>query len=133
LLKRHKSRPYNPKVANVFYRAGYIEAWGRGIERITLACEDAGKPKPLFETSAGDVSVTFFTGGVEDFVETEVHRAIKKLMREQPTISAKMIAKKIGMTSRGVQKNIDALKRAGLIERVGSAKLGHWIVKGVAE
>ncbi|MDE6728247.1 MAG: hypothetical protein K2J80_09970 [Oscillospiraceae bacterium] len=31
LLHPHKSIPFNPSIANVFYRAGYIEAWGRGI------------------------------------------------------------------------------------------------------
>lgn len=31
LMKPHNSRPYNPDIANVFYRTGYIEHWGRGI------------------------------------------------------------------------------------------------------
>jgi len=60
-LKKHKSRPYNPKIAYAFYRAGYIETWGRGIERINNACKDAGKPEPLFEVSPSEVSVTFYT------------------------------------------------------------------------
>ena len=34
LMKPHKSRPYNPLIASTFYRAGYIESWGRGIEKI---------------------------------------------------------------------------------------------------
>jgi len=32
------------------------------------------------------------------------------------------------MTKRGAQKSIDALKSAGVIERVGSAKGGYWIL-----
>ncbi len=28
---QHKSGPYNPLVANTFFRAGFIEVWGRGI------------------------------------------------------------------------------------------------------
>ena len=39
LLGKHRSRPYNPDIANVFFRAGEIEAWGRGIERMILACK----------------------------------------------------------------------------------------------
>jgi ATP-dependent DNA helicase RecG len=50
-------------------------------------------------------------------------------MRVQPTLSTKAIAENVGMSSRGVQKNIDALKKAGLVERVGAAKGGHWVVK----
>jgi ATP-dependent DNA helicase RecG len=47
----------------------------------------------------------------------------------QPTISAKRIAEEVGMSSRGVQKSIDALKKRGVVERSGSAKGGHWLVK----
>jgi ATP-dependent DNA helicase RecG len=94
----------------------------------------------LFEASPSEVSVTFFIdsnqfaekfvdGFAEKFIENEVQRTIIKLMREQPAISAKAIAENVGMSSRGVQKNIDALKKAGLVERVGAAKGGHWAVK----
>ena len=30
LMKPHDSKPYNPDIANVFYRAGFIENWGSG-------------------------------------------------------------------------------------------------------
>lgn len=33
-MLKHSSQPYNPDVANAFFRAGMIETWGRGIERI---------------------------------------------------------------------------------------------------
>jgi ATP-dependent DNA helicase RecG len=57
---------------------------------------------------------------------------ILEMMRANPKVSAKAIAEKTDMTHRGVQKNIDALKRAGLIERVGAAKGGYWVVKSPA-
>ena len=46
-------------------------------------------------------------------------------------VSAKLIGEEIGVTTRGVEKNIRALKKAGLIERVGTPKYGHWIVKDI--
>jgi len=60
LLKRHRSRPFNPKIAYTFYRSGYIETWGRGIEKITTTCKSAGKPEPLFEATSSEVTVSFF-------------------------------------------------------------------------
>ena len=30
LMEPHDSKPYNPDIANVFYRAGFIENWGSG-------------------------------------------------------------------------------------------------------
>ncbi|MDR3320090.1 MAG: hypothetical protein LBS77_04000 [Desulfovibrio sp.] len=37
---------HSSDIANVFFRAGEIEAWGRGIERIFAACREAGTPAP---------------------------------------------------------------------------------------
>jgi len=39
LMQRHRSRPYNPSIANAFFRAGYVESWGRGIQKICESCE----------------------------------------------------------------------------------------------
>ncbi len=34
-IGKHSSHPFNPLIANAFFRAGYIESWGRGIEKIS--------------------------------------------------------------------------------------------------
>lgn len=44
LMGKHRSRPYNPLIANTFFRTGFIEAWGRGIEKIKNSCKEAGNP-----------------------------------------------------------------------------------------
>lgn len=46
--------PFNPDLANTFFRAGEIEAGGRGIERVLAACEQAGTPEPQIRLSARD-------------------------------------------------------------------------------
>ena len=53
LTEEHASIPYNPGVAYAFFRAGMIEAWGRGIWRITTACETAGNPTPEWRIEPG--------------------------------------------------------------------------------
>lgn len=45
---KHPSIPYNPDVANAFFRSGYIEAWGRGFSKMTTQCVSAGLPEPLY-------------------------------------------------------------------------------------
>ena len=47
------SRPHNPRVAYAFFRAGMIEAWGRGIRRIVDACREADNPTPTWRLEAG--------------------------------------------------------------------------------
>ena len=32
-VKPYDSKPYNPDSARVFYRAGFIESWGQGIQK----------------------------------------------------------------------------------------------------
>lgn len=47
LLKSHSSRPYNPDIANAFFRSGYVESWGRGISKMTELCVAEGLPSRL--------------------------------------------------------------------------------------
>jgi ATP-dependent DNA helicase RecG len=59
LLGKHASRPYNPNIANVFYLAGSIESWGRGIEKIFNACKEDGVPEPSYTVHPGDIMIKF--------------------------------------------------------------------------
>jgi ATP-dependent DNA helicase RecG len=60
LINEGKSRPANPRIANTFYRAGYIESWGRGIQEIRTVCKEHGNPAPEFRVDADAVFVTFY-------------------------------------------------------------------------
>ena len=59
LLRPHASRPWNPLIAQVFYRRGLIEVWGRGTLKMRDLTEAAGLPAPEFECGAGEVLVRF--------------------------------------------------------------------------
>jgi len=141
LFVSHTSKPYNPLIAGTFFRSGQIEAWGRGVEKIAEACKAWGKPTPFYKVRANEVMIGFDTTPIEQkkgnecvekcvekCVENEAQLTILRLMLKQPTVSAKIISQRIGMSHRGVQKNIEALKKAGIIKRVGAAKGGHWVV-----
>ena len=60
LKQKHSSKPRNPVIADVCFKGGYIDAWGRGIEKIIDACREAELPEPEFEENSGGVSVTLF-------------------------------------------------------------------------
>ena len=59
LLGAHASSPYNPALANAFFRAGEIEAWGRGVERIFAACRTAGVSEPVLRYEPNDMCLEF--------------------------------------------------------------------------
>ena len=49
----HPSRPRNRLLAEVAFKGGFIDAWGRGISKITEACSAAGLPAPVLQEYAG--------------------------------------------------------------------------------
>lgn len=59
LLGKHESKPYNPNVATVMYYAGFIESWGRGIEKIRSVCAQDGLPDPEYTVHPGDIMIKF--------------------------------------------------------------------------
>ena len=59
LRRTHGSFPRNPFIAEVFYRAGLIEKWGRGTNRVIAMCRKHGIAAPTFEEIADSVLVTF--------------------------------------------------------------------------
>ena len=59
LLAKHSSKPYNPDIANAFFRVGYVESWGRGITKMKTECEKADLPIPTYKYEASDFWVEF--------------------------------------------------------------------------
>lgn len=53
LFVKHPSMPLNRLLANVFFRSGDIESWGRGYRRIVRGNEAAGLLPPIVETEDG--------------------------------------------------------------------------------
>jgi ATP-dependent DNA helicase RecG len=49
----------NQCIANVFFRSGQIESWGRGIDRIKEECQRFGAEVPSFESNGCDVLTIF--------------------------------------------------------------------------
>lgn len=52
------SLPANPTIANVFYRRGTMEAWGRGIGLIMDSCREQGLPEPKIDVIPSFVNLT---------------------------------------------------------------------------
>lgn len=59
LMSKHASCPFNPDIANTFFRAGLIESWGRGIERIIDTCKQGNYPAPKWQLELGGLWVVF--------------------------------------------------------------------------
>jgi ATP-dependent DNA helicase RecG len=142
LLGEHASHPFNPDIANTFFRAGEIETWGRGIHRIFAACNAAGAPKPKVRYTPNDLWLEFpfskkylammgedsgkKTGGssVESSVETA--DKVLNLLERQPKWTLATVAGELGLSVRAIEKVSKKLTEAGKLRRVGPKKGGHW-------
>ena len=58
LFVEHSSQPRNKLLANAFFKAGFIETWGRGINKIKEEFERYKLDLPIFEEKQGGFMVT---------------------------------------------------------------------------
>ena len=143
LMSKHASSPYNPNIAHVFYLAGFIESWGRGIEKICSACEKDGVPQPEYTINPGDIMIKFtapedrvirsVTGRVTEKVTDKVTDTLDEtslkilnLLAVDPAYTTTFLAENLSLSRKTVSLRLKMLKGAGLIERIGSDRKGYW-------
>lgn len=57
LFEKHASYPRNPNIAEAFFKAGLIESWGRGFDKIKEVCQRQSTPLPNWRLETGGVMV----------------------------------------------------------------------------
>lgn len=142
LTQYHQSKPFNPLLANTFFRAGFIESWGRGIQKVLKDCAQNGCPSPQFHYIGNDLSVIFGLGDVK-LVETGANASpipisqgasfslesqILQLLRQTPTLSIRELADKLFVNRNAVYRVIKKLVAASVIVREGNERKGIWRV-----
>jgi len=140
-LKRdHLSRPRNPLIAEVFYRRGLIERWGRGTQKIVELCLQAGHPEPEFVEQAGAVGVRFLPSGY-----IAPHRIAHDLTVRQRRILQTLAGSKEvsfgelrvlvapGVAIRTFRDDLLHLKRLGMIGLRGKGRGAVWFLIGSSE
>ncbi|MGB0372251.1 MAG: ATP-binding protein [Opitutales bacterium] len=139
LFQPHESIPRNPLIAEVCYRAGYIDSWGRGVEKIGEACEAARLPAPVFIERSGGVLVELFrTGSEKSEVKNEVKNEVKskvktpdllmQFLKVNPTATLQDAAGELGKSISSMEKVSAQLRKEGKLRYVGPQKGGHWEV-----
>ena len=133
----------NPLLAQIMYYVKDIENFGTGLKRIADACELAGV-KVEFKMLKLGFAVVFYRpdGQFNIYTDTDVgvnvganvginetQQRILDLLIQNPNFTAQQLSGQLGITKRRVESNIKTLKELGLIERVGAAKNGYWVVK----
>ena len=130
LMQEHSSRQRNPLIARVFFLAGFVETWGRGIKKIRKSLQGVGLPDPVFEENCGGVRVTIQRPrnianlGAVDGVERSVYNVIKA----NPEIRQAQIKFITGISVRTISRILSSLKQHEYIKRKGGDRYGSWII-----
>ena len=126
LMGKHASLPCNPDISHIFYLAGFIESWGRGVEKICDSLKEDNLPMPEYTAHPGDIMIKFT--GPEDCIirVTEKEKRVLELITEDPGYTTTQIAEKMSVTRKTVNGYIQSLKSKGIIERIGSDRKGYW-------
>jgi ATP-dependent DNA helicase RecG len=147
LKYNHNSRPRNPKIADACFKAGYIDAWGRGTLKIISACKEAELPEPEIIEKEGGVQVTIFKtiSSIEEKVsgpiggpiekQTAFHSAslsarqleVLEIIKANTKISRRKLAEQLKINVSAVQGHLDLLKEKGVLSRKGGTR-GYWVI-----
>jgi len=119
LLQKHSSKPRNPDIANTFFRAGYIESWGRGTIKIIEQSIKHGLPTPEFKNEGSDFWIIFN----KDIYNKEYLKNIKLNERQ---INAVLFAKEKGKISNKEYQTLNNCSR-----NTASNDLAELLEKGI--
>lgn len=137
LKKVHKSSPRNKIIAEVFFKAGLIENWGRGTVDIIRYCKAAGLPEPEFIEEQGGFTVNFY----KDIYNEENLR--KMGLSERQINAVKYVKENNKTTNLGFQnlnqvskptatRDLEDLVFKNIFERIGNTGKGtHYKLKNI--
>ena len=134
LFLSHESLPWNPLIANAFYRRGIIEQWGRGTIKMAELTAAAGLPRPEIEDNGHSVTIRFLPSRY-----VPPHRVGHNLTERQRTILALLNESGGGLAlreiltyleedidRRQVQRDLAMMKELNLVTNSGQGRAVRW-------
>lgn len=134
LMEPHDSKPYNPDIANVFYRAGFIENWGQGIQKICDECLGIGAELPVYELIGTTLRIRFkaLESALIDVPKPPSRQGgglaekIVKLIRSNESITVLEISETLERPKRTIEREMKKLRECKRIKREGGNRYGRW-------
>lgn len=129
LKSKHNSIPRNRLIADVFFMAGYIEAWGRGIDIMLEGCREYGMPEPLIVEEQDGVSVSFLKDiYTEEYLKdfSLEDRQVKALlyMKQSGSITNNKYQELFSVSKRTATNDLQLLVEKELIAKIGTTGKG---------
>jgi len=136
LKRSHSSRPRNPIIADVAFKGGYIDAWGRGTIKIIDTCKAAELPEPeMMEQDGGFLlSILKDTLTKEHLEKLDLNeRQVKAIdfLKTNTSISNRKFQSLFDVTDRTALRDLDDLVTKGLITKIGEKKGTRYLLHHV--
>lgn len=125
LKTSHPSKTRNPLIASIFYRAGLIEKFGSGIDRIINACRNNIIPEPEFIEECGGFSVKF-KKEFEQLNERQ-NKALQSI-KEMGIITNSEYQIITGTTRETSKRDLALMLKLGILLKVGEGKTTKYSV-----
>lgn len=127
LKRSHSSRPRNPIIADVCFKGGYIDAWGRGTIKIIDTCKQAELPEPEMKELDGGFIITLFKDNLTSEQLTKLGlngRQIKAVLfvKEKGKITNSEYQILNEISDRTALRDIDELTQKGILNKEGEKK-----------
>lgn len=119
-LHRGVSKLRNRVIGRVFHSLGLIEQWGSGIQRMTVACRDAGLPSPVLEEIGIRFRATLSTTRVAAPTLDQTDQAILDALPAEGMVTSD-IARVIRLTPRATRTRLARLIERGLVREIGTS------------
>ena len=135
LKHKHASHPRNPILADVFFKGGLIESWGRGTLKIISECKAAGLPEPEITEMTGGIAVVLFKDIYNEKYLQQFDlndRQLEALLfwKESGEILTSQYQEKFNITDRTSLRDLTELIDNGLINKTGEKKTTKDLLKG---
>ncbi|TGV03625.1 ATP-binding protein [Flavivirga rizhaonensis] len=133
LKTTHNSYPRNPLIAQVFYKGGLIESWGRGTIKIIEECKRHGLSEPHIEEKGGGVSVTIFKDIYNDkyLSKLDLNERQKnaiQYIKENGFITSGLYQDKLDVPKSTTRRDIDELLELKIIKSEGIGKATKYFI-----
>ena len=134
LKTEHLSKPGNKLLAETFYYAGFIEAWGRGTLKIVETCVEQELPEPDFKAENNVMTVTFFKDKwhEENLKKLDLNeRQIKaiKYVKENGKITNREYREINSLSDEGARIDLNILVEKNILVPTGKGRNVHYLLE----
>ena len=122
-----ETQPVNAELMKIFLQCDIVDQSGHGVPIIV---REYGEKAYKFSESSITVTIPFDRTGfnVENTQENTQEKMLI-LIKSNPKITRKQIAKELLITEDSAKYHLDQLKKKGKITHLGSTKSGYWEIR----